>query len=92
MTLRLRSHEIAGHAQHKVAEGKAWADLDRLLCDKNRLFWRVGIRTADGQCIVRIGIPLIELDRLQGGVEGTVKANKYRPFSASNPAERVGNS
>jgi hypothetical protein len=27
-----------------------------------------------------------------GIVDGTVKANKYRPFSASNPAERVGNS
>ncbi len=23
-------------------------------------------------------------------LEGTVKANKYRPFSASNPVERVG--
>jgi hypothetical protein len=23
---------------------------------------------------------------------GTVKANKYRPFSASNPAERLGDS
>jgi len=29
---------------------------------------------------------------LVGGVLGTVKANKYRPFSASNPAERVGDS
>ena len=29
---------------------------------------------------------------LVGGVLGTVKANKSRPFSASNPAERVGDS
>ena len=26
------------------------------------------------------------------GSNGTVKANKYRPFSASNPVERVGDS
>jgi len=26
------------------------------------------------------------------GAKGTVKANKYRPFSASNPAEHVGDS
>ena len=33
-----------------------------------------------------------DVTRKRGSRAGTVKANRYRRFSASNPAERVGNS
>ena len=34
----------------------------------------------------------VSVRRALNNLPGTVKANKYRPFSASNPVERVGDS
>jgi transposase len=60
---------------------------------------RVGAAMAAGQSCRLVAktfmvsvASVVKWSQRQRAVGGTVKANKYRPFSASNLAERVGDS
>src|SRR5215216_3927567 len=52
-----------------MTKGEAWADLDRLFRGKNGLFRCIGVDAADVQRVVRIGILLVEPNRLQGCIQ-----------------------